>query len=426
MRKNLPITEHEVKLKDGQRLISVTDTKGVITEVNQDFVDVSGYARDELIGQAHNLVRHPDMPQAAFADLWANLKDNKPWLGLVKNRCKSGDFYWVNAFVTPLYKSGVLVGYQSVRVKAEPGQIRKASRLYRRINRGANPEKRDTAAMVIPALAAAAVLLPSLILIFGSEVSWPVLLVVLASFMLPAGLGFALLRQQLDGVAELAKASYYNPLASLSYSGKDNASGQITVALQALRSTKVTLLELLGMSVGKLQSLVQGTQQVCNKVGSGIQQQGKQIDQLAASIAEMGATINSVAEHAKDSNEHFAQVQEKTDSAQRGLQQANASTNKLVDGINSAHDQVHELKEQTHTINNILSVIKTIAEQTNLLALNAAIEAARAGESGRGFAVVADEVRGLAVRSQESASEIEQIIGLLHQNVDKAGNGDRA
>ncbi|MCW8885574.1 MAG: PAS domain-containing protein, partial [Motiliproteus sp.] len=115
MKINTPVTETEYSVKLHQRIISTTDTKGIITSINQDFLDVSGFTEEELIGQSHNIVRHPDMPQAAFADLWETLKRGEAWMGLVKNRCKNGDFYWVNAYVTPVYEGGDLAGYQSVR-----------------------------------------------------------------------------------------------------------------------------------------------------------------------------------------------------------------------------------------------------------------------------------------------------------------------
>lgn len=99
-------------------IVSTTDLKGALTYINQDFLDISGFTSDELIGKNHNIVRHPDMPAAAFEDLWATVKSGKPWMGLVKNRCKNGDYYWVDAFVTPLVKNGEITGYESTRVKS--------------------------------------------------------------------------------------------------------------------------------------------------------------------------------------------------------------------------------------------------------------------------------------------------------------------
>ena len=136
MRTNLPVTQHEIELKPGQTIVSKTTPKGVITYVNRDFVEISGFTESELIGQAHNIVRHPDMPQAAFEDLWHTVNKGRPWRGIVKNRCKNGDYYWVEANVTPIWENGRVVEYMSVRSKPSPQQIQEAESLYRRLNAG--------------------------------------------------------------------------------------------------------------------------------------------------------------------------------------------------------------------------------------------------------------------------------------------------
>ncbi|MEE2729545.1 MAG: methyl-accepting chemotaxis protein [Pseudomonadota bacterium] len=136
MRVNMPVTQNEVKLAPGQTIVSKTNPKGVITYINRDFIEISGYSEPELIGQAHNLIRHPDMPQAAFQDLWQTVQAGKPWQGMVKNRCKNGDHYWVEANVTPIWDNGEIVEYMSVRHAASTQQIRDAEALYARLNAG--------------------------------------------------------------------------------------------------------------------------------------------------------------------------------------------------------------------------------------------------------------------------------------------------
>ena len=133
MKINEPVTDREVKLRDGQELVTKTNLKGVITYTNPDFVEVSGFSEDELIGKNHNLVRHPDMPQAAFKDLWDTLQLGRPWSKLVKNRCKSGDFYWVKANVTPVFKNGEIVEYMSVRTQPTQVEIDSANALYMKL-----------------------------------------------------------------------------------------------------------------------------------------------------------------------------------------------------------------------------------------------------------------------------------------------------
>ena len=128
MRKNLPVTDRERMLGDGDTLVSTTDLKGRITYCNPSFIAISGFSEDELIGKAHNLVRHPDMPEEAFADMWATIEAGRPWTALVKNRCKNGDFYWVRANATPLTENGATVGYMSVRTRPSREEIAAALR----------------------------------------------------------------------------------------------------------------------------------------------------------------------------------------------------------------------------------------------------------------------------------------------------------
>ena len=136
MKVNMPITENEVCLKEGQTLVSKTDLKGAITYVNPDFLAVSGFSEEELIGQNHNVVRHPEMPAAAFKDLWATVKQGRPWTGMVKNRCKNGDYYWVKANVIPITENGDVTEYMSVRSKPSEEMIREAESLYKNVNQG--------------------------------------------------------------------------------------------------------------------------------------------------------------------------------------------------------------------------------------------------------------------------------------------------
>jgi len=130
MRSNMPVTNNEYVLTDNDSIVSKTDLQGKITYINDDFKRISGFTEAELIGEPQNIVRHPDMPVEAFADFWATLKAGRPWTGLVKNRCKNGDYYWVQANATPLYERGQLIGYMSVRGKPSRRQVEAADQAY--------------------------------------------------------------------------------------------------------------------------------------------------------------------------------------------------------------------------------------------------------------------------------------------------------
>ena len=133
MRSNQPVTQREYAFPPGATLVSVTDLKGRITYCNPAFVEVSGFARDELMGQPHNLVRHPDMPEEAFRDMWATIEAGLPWSGYVKNRRKNGDHYWVQAHATPMKDGERITGYLSVRTQPAPDGVQGAEALYARM-----------------------------------------------------------------------------------------------------------------------------------------------------------------------------------------------------------------------------------------------------------------------------------------------------
>ncbi|MCL5061027.1 MAG: PAS domain-containing protein, partial [Candidatus Thermoplasmatota archaeon] len=136
MRTNMPVSNVEYVLKDTETVVSKTDLHGNITYVNQDFVNISGFSEEELIGAPQNIVRHPDMPVEAFADFWRTIRSGKAWTGLVKNRCKNGDHYWVEANAAPMIENGQVVGYTSIRTKPSREQVQAAESAYRLVKAG--------------------------------------------------------------------------------------------------------------------------------------------------------------------------------------------------------------------------------------------------------------------------------------------------
>jgi len=136
MKNNQPITQNEVYFSEDDQLVSTTDLKGVITAVSPAFVNISGFSERELIGRSHNIIRHPDMPPQAFQSLWETVKTGRTWNGRVKNRCKNGDYYWVDAHVSGIFDNDRIVGYRSLRFKPSRAQVDDASKLYADINAG--------------------------------------------------------------------------------------------------------------------------------------------------------------------------------------------------------------------------------------------------------------------------------------------------
>lgn len=133
MRRNNHVTQNEYLLNEGSTLMSTTDIQSHITYANSAFIDASGYKEAHLIGEPHNVIRHPDMPAEAFADMWFTLHEGESWTGLVKNRRHNGDHYWVRANVTPVYQNDTLTGYISVRNIPARHEIDASEALYERV-----------------------------------------------------------------------------------------------------------------------------------------------------------------------------------------------------------------------------------------------------------------------------------------------------
>ena len=136
MRDNQQVTQNEYVVRDGALIVSATDLEGRIVLVSPEFIQVSGFSEEELMGRNHGLLRHPDIPAAVYEDLWKTLRSGRPWTGVLKNRRKDGDYYWDIASATPLREGGAVSGYMTVRTKPSATQIREVEHLYRKMRDG--------------------------------------------------------------------------------------------------------------------------------------------------------------------------------------------------------------------------------------------------------------------------------------------------
>jgi aerotaxis receptor len=428
MRSNLPVTGIEYELREGQAIVSKTDTKGNITYVNPCFIEVSGFSREELIGQPHNLVRHPDMPVEAFADLWSQLKAGRPWTGMVKNRRKNGDFYWVHASVTPVTENGRTMGYMSVRTRATREQIAAAEALYRRLREqrargwgieGGRPVRTDwrrhlriiDEAPVIQRLNATMLCVCALqIAVAVLARGWPQACALLA-LLISIGGWWAMHRAiavPIQHAIRAARALAAGDLSSSCPIGPVDDMGQL---LRSLHQVNVNLRATIGDVRSGVQSIETSTGEIARgnaDLARRTESQAASLDQTAASMAQLAAAVTQNTDSAVQADQL---VMDAADVAGRGGK-----------SVAQVGDTMERISDSARRIVDIIGLIDGIAFQTNILALNAAVEAARAGEQGRGFAVVAGEVRGLAQRAAGAAREIKH---LIEDSVEKVGAGNR-
>jgi len=434
MRVNLPVSQHEYVFDEDQLLVSTTDTRGVITHCNPAFVQVSGFTYDELIGQPHNLIRHPDMPAAAFKDMWATIGRGRPWTGLVKNRRQNGDHYWVYANVTPVMSNGKPTGYMSVRIKPTREQVQDAERLYERLRRD---EEQGRATVLLRSgkvisrdwgsrlLRLTRLDLPSTLglwlFLMACGVMLPDVMGVSASMAM--GIRLAVLLLGGAGVVAWFHARVSRSLddavrfagdlsgCNLSTSVAVNYPEPLGGLMQRLQQIQVNLKAV----VGDVRFEVAGFTQAASEIAQGADDLSGRTESQASSLQETAASMEEISSTVRQTADTSGKVSHESEQSLALAEKGGAAMREAAEAIGTIERSSAKMSE-------IIGVIEGIAFQTNILALNAAVEAARAGEQGRGFAVVASEVRALAQRSATAAKEIRELIGNSAQQV---GDGAR-
>ncbi len=439
----------EFYLPENEFIYSKTDPKGIILEANRVFAELSNYSIDEMVGRPHSLVRHPDMPKEAFADMWRDLKEGLPWRGIVKNRRKDGGYYWVVANVSPVYNGKELAGYQSIRTRPSRPEVKAVEEVYRRLREG-DKSIRIEHGRAVPVRSSLRsftdklefkLALPVFSFLFAIAAISPLLLgmpmtpvyrgvtgALLLTSALTTGYSFFRFRTRLlNDLREiegfLDNVLYKGDMRVEIFLDRHDILGEIARKVSLCYSWFRMSLKTQNAAIEMVQSATKDLLGSFEELRGTSNAQHHATTSIASAIEEMTITINEVSERLSESERSIQGTGEKATEGSEFSNQVTDQIQTLNKAIQEVSKEVGELSGSSKKVSEIAGTIREIADQTNLLALNASIEAARAGEAGRGFAVVANEVRSLADRTMKATENIDSLIGKIQSDSTKAIQG---
>ncbi|AAN47248.1 MULTISPECIES: methyl-accepting chemotaxis protein [Leptospira] len=448
MRKNLPITSQEITIPINSVLISRTDMKGRISYVSQDFANISGFSEEEMLGEPHNLIRHPDVPSEIFREMWETIQDGNPWSGIIKNRAKSGDYYWVDATVTPVMNEGVISGYMSVRKKATEDQIRRAEILFSQLKNTKSFlwKLKEGIQILFKKLGLSGKIIVYALLVFVpllfANFEWirngmivlPMLGVSCGSvgilFLINTILNY---RKEIREIISIQKEIVSgNFLMEIPEKKGNSEIFEIRSSLRVFVISIWGLLVQIKENFEKNQELYQYLSQSSEQFQSKTQNQAASVEQTASASHELSSTLDEIVKsiHLQSTgltaiNDGIGKVNESIQNVSKSMDNLSSQTSSVKEKASQSEKTfekailaMNEIKEYSNGISNIIGIITSISEKTNLLSLNASIESARAGEAGKGFSVVAEEISKLASQTRESIKDIVNLI----DNTTKAVN----